>query len=128
MLEVVKSIFDTPLPTVNRALIRHLETVQRDYMWDFVAKHGAEFIDTPDRTALAYLLARRLAMSLSGPGIRQLAEDLGDSTGSSVDENKVHPMRYYVMPPVETSPLTGDLYRGPIGPAGRILDTSHTIM
>ena len=115
LLEVVKSIFDTPLPTVNRALIRHLETVQRDYMWDFVAKHGAEFIDTPDRTALAYLLARRLAMSLSGPGIRQLAEDLGDSTGSSVDENKVHPMRYYVMPPVETSPLTGDLYRGPIG-------------
>ncbi len=115
LLEVVKNIFDTPLPTVNRALIRHLETVQRDYMWDFVAKHGQEFIDTPDRTALAYLLARRLAMSLSGPGIRQLAQDLGDSTGGFVVENKVHPMRYYVMPPVEKSPLTGDLYQGDIG-------------
>ena len=115
LLAAVKKIFDTPLPTVNRALIRHLETVQRAYMWDFVAKHGAEFIDTSDHTALAYLLARRLAMSLSGSGIGQLANDLGDSTGISVVGNKVHPMQYYVMPPVEISPLTGDLYRGPIG-------------
>ena len=115
LLEVVEEIFNSHLPTVNRALIRHLETVQRDYMWDFVAKHGAEFIDTSDHTALAYLLARRLAMSLSGSGIGQLANDLGDSTGISVVGNKVHPMRYYVMPPVEKSPLTGDLYRGLIG-------------
>ena len=60
LLAAVKKIFDAHLPVVNRALIRHLERVQRDYMWDFVAKHGAEFIDTPDRTALAYLLARRV--------------------------------------------------------------------
>ena len=115
LLAMVKKIFDAHLPVVNRALIRHLERVQRDYMWDFVAKHGAEFIDTPDRTALAYLLARRLAMSLSGSGIGQLAQDLGDSTGISMDENRVHPMRYYVMPPVVPSPLTGDLYQGNIG-------------
>ena len=115
LLEVVEEIFSGHLPTVNRALIRHLETVQRDYMWDFVAKHEADLIGTADRTALAYLLTRRLAMYLSGPGIRQLAQDLGDSTGSSVDDNTVHPMRYYVMPPVETLPLTGDLYRGNIG-------------
>ena len=114
LLAAIKNIFDTPLPTVNRALIRHLETVQRGYMWDFVAKHGADLIDTSDRTALAYLLARRLAMYLSGPGIRQLAQDLGDSTEISVVGNKVHPMQYYVMPPVETSPLTGDLYQGNI--------------
>ena len=115
LLEVVKNIFDTPLPTVNRALIKHLETVQRDYMWGFVAQHEAEFINTSDRTALAYLLARRLAMSLSGPGIEQLSQDLGDSTEFSLDEGRVHPMQYYVMPPVEISPLTGDLYRVRIG-------------
>lgn len=115
LLAAVKKIFDTPLPTVNRALIKHLETVQRDYMWEFVAKHGAEFIDTSDRIALAYLLARRLAMSLSGSGIQQLSQDLGDSTEFSLDEERVHPMQYYVIPPVETSPLTGDLYRVRIG-------------
>ena len=115
LLKVVEEIFDGHLPIVNRALISHLERVQRDYMWDFVEEHGPEFINTPDRTALAYLLARRLAMSLSGSGIGELAKDLGDSTGISVVGNKVHPMQYYVMPPVEKSPLTGDLYRGSIG-------------
>jgi len=115
LLETVRSIFATRLPAVNRALIRHLETVQRDYMWDFVATHWERFGDTPDRTALAYLLARRLAMSLSGPGIRQLAQDLGDPTGAAAVEGRVHPMQYYVMPPIEPAPLAGDLYQGQIG-------------
>jgi hypothetical protein len=30
-------------------------------------------------------------------------------------EGRVHPMQYYVMPPVEPSPLAGDLYQGQIG-------------
>ncbi len=60
LLETVRGIFATRLPAVNRALLRHLEAVQRDYMWDFVAVHWDQFGDTPDRTGLAYLLARRL--------------------------------------------------------------------
>lgn len=114
LLKVVKSIIATHIPTVNRALIRHLETVQRDYMWEFVAKHWEQFGDTSDRTALAYLLARRLAISLSGPGIQQLAQDLGDPTGTAVTEGTVYPMQYYLMPPVETAPLSGDVYHGQI--------------
>lgn len=93
LLEAIRAIFTSRLPAVNRALIRHLETVQRDYMWAFVAKHWEQFGDTADRTALAYLLARRLALSLSGPGIQQLAQDLGDTTGGGVTEGLVHPMR-----------------------------------
>lgn len=115
LLETVRSIFATRLPAVNRALIRHLEAVQRDYMWDFVATHWEQFGDTADRTALAYLLARRLAMSLSGPGIRQLAQELGDTSGVAAVEGRLHPMQYYVMPPVEPAPLAGDLYQGQIG-------------
>ncbi len=115
LLVAVRNIFMTRLPAVNRALIRHLETVQRDYMWEFVAKHWERFGDTADRTALAYLLARRLAISLSGSGIQQLAQDLGDPTGTGAAEGQVHPMRYYVMPPVEKSPLAGDLYQGQVG-------------
>lgn len=115
LLETVRSIFSTRVPSVNRALIRHLETIQRDYMWDFVANHWDQFDDTQDRTALAYLLARRLAISLAGPGIHQLAKDLGDPTGNTAAEGRVHPMQYYVMPPVASTPLVGDLYKGPIG-------------
>ena len=115
LLEVVRGIFATRLPAVNRTLIRHMETVQRDYMWDFVATHWDQFGGTSDRTALAYLLARRLAMSLSGPGVQQLAKDLGDPLGNAVAEGQVHPMQYYVMPPVDVSPLMGDLYSGQIG-------------
>lgn len=115
LLEAIRQIFASRLPAVNRALVRHLETVQRDYMWEFVAKHWERFGSTADRAALAYLLARRLAMSLSGPGIQQLAQDLGNTTGVGTTEGLVHPMRYYVMPPVEKSPLAGDLYRGQIG-------------
>lgn len=115
LLETVRSVFATRLPAVNRALLRHLDTVQRDYMWGFVARNWHQFGDTSDRTALAYLLARRLALSLSRQGIQHLAQELGDPTGRAIAEGLVHPMQYYVMPPVEPSPLAGDLYQGQIG-------------
>jgi CheY-like chemotaxis protein len=114
LLDSLNSIFATRLPAVNRALIRHLETIQRDYMWDFVANHWEQFGDTSDHTSLAYLLARRLATSLSGSGIQQLAQELGDSTGTAVAEGHRHPMQYYVIPPVEPAPLAGDVYEGHI--------------
>lgn len=81
---------------------------------NFVAQNWEQFGDTPDRTALAHLLARRLAISLSGPGIQQLARDLGDSIGGT-SEGTVHPMQYYLMPPVEPTPLSGDVYKGQVG-------------
>jgi len=115
LLDSLSSIFATRLPAVNRALIRHLETIQRDYMWDFVAHHWEQFGDTSDHTSLAYLLARRLATSLSGSGIQQLAQELGDSVGTAVTEGQMHPMQYYVIPPVEPAPLAGDVYQGQIG-------------
>lgn len=111
--EAIKDIFSTKLPAVNRALIRHVEKVQRDYTWDFVAEHWSSFEDATDRTGLAYLLARRLAKSLSAPGIQQLTRELGDPTGDAVTEGLVHPMEYYIIPPVEELPaLAGDLYYG----------------
>lgn len=110
LLKEISKIFQTNLPAVNRALIRHLETIQRDYMWGFVTENWDQLGDTPDRASLAYLLARRLAISLSGPGMKQLLEDLGAQEGLEA-EDKVHPMKYYVMPPLESSPATGDLYQ-----------------
>jgi CheY-like chemotaxis protein len=113
LIDEVKNLFATNLPAVNRALLRHLETVQRDYMWQFVTSNWDELNETPDRSALAYLLARRLALSLSERGIKELISDLG---GKPEDvAASIHPMQYYIIPPVETSPLAGDIYGGRIG-------------
>jgi CheY-like chemotaxis protein len=110
VLSIVKEILSTRIPLVNRALLRHVKEVQRDYMWDFVARNWEKFGDTPDRTSLAYLLARRLAKSLDGPGIQQLADELGDTTGVWCGEDNVHPMMYYVIPPISAEPTTGDIF------------------
>jgi len=32
-----------------------------------------------------------------------------------VTEGQMHPMQYYVMPPVELAPLAGDIYQGQVG-------------
>jgi len=80
-------------------------------MWDFVARNWEKFGDTLDRTSLAYLLARRLAKSLDGPGIQELAERLGDSTKIMCSEDNVHPMRYYIVPPLGIRPMAGDVIK-----------------
>lgn len=111
LLATIKEIFSTRLPFVNRALLRHLEEVQRVYMWNFVSVNWEKLGDTPDRTALAYLLARRLAKSLDSPGIQHLAEKLGDTSGTWCSEDNVHPMMYYIIPPMSTKPMLGDIIR-----------------
>ena len=62
------------------------------------------------------MLARRLASSLSGPGIRRLAEDPGGQFKESIDADHVHPMQFYIMPPLDERPImSGDVYAGKIG-------------
>ena len=39
-----------------------------------------------------------------------MLDDLGAQEGLEA-KDKVHPMKYYVMPPLESSPVTGDLYQ-----------------
>jgi len=115
LLRTIREVFDTALLQTNRALVQHLENVQRDYMWDFVAEHWNSFAEGADRRELAYLLAKRLAVSLSGSGIQQLAQNMGDTTGEFTSGERVHPMYCYLLPPVESTPLAGDLYHGTIG-------------
>ncbi len=110
----VRQLFETQLPEVNRILFEHVEAVQRDYMWDFVGPNWESFSAQAGRGGLALLLARRLALSLSGTAVEKLAARLGDLDAIS-EEGRVAPMRYYVLPPVEVRPLVGDLYEGDMG-------------
>ena len=111
LLAVVQELFQTELPAVNRALLRLIEDEQRQYMWDFVAKHWEALREEADPAAIAYLLARRLGRSMSGPGIARLAAELGAAPKPPA-EGKVHSAEMYIVPPMAgTKPGVGDLFR-----------------
>lgn len=110
LLEAVRAVFASGLPDVNRALLRHVEYVQRDWMWKFVVPNWAQLAVSEDRRSLAYLLARRLAMSLSVDGIDALVAGLGGAAATA-ESRGVHPVQYYLLPPVMETHMAGDLLR-----------------
>ena len=111
LLDTIKELLASKIPHVNREIMRHVDEVQRKYMWDFAAANWAAYSDTADKTSLAYLLARRLSRSLDGPGIQNLAAKLGDTGSIWCDEQNVHPMMYYVFPPLGNRYLAGDIFQ-----------------
>ncbi len=119
LLDAIKKMFKTKLPYINKALTRHVEEVQRRYMWDFVEKHWSDFIKSDNEGELAYLLARRLALSLSVNNIRELKTELGSLVGKVLTEENnqieslsyAHPVTYYICPVISKNHRTGDLYK-----------------
>jgi CheY-like chemotaxis protein len=114
LLETVKVIIDRGLPSVNRALLEHVDKVQREYMWGFVSENWDDLGANEDKTAVAQLLARRLAMSLAEGGVDDLIVRLGGEPPPGDQESVVSPIRYYIIPPVSTRRLVGDVLRGTI--------------
>ena len=113
--DAVQTVLNSQLPQVNRALVDYIDSIQRDYMWRFVAKNWDKITNEADRTAVAYLLARRLAFTMSDPTTTRLGQDLGSRFSTSAETDEIHPMQYYVMPPVEELPMmAGDIYKGEI--------------
>lgn len=109
LLRVIGEVVATKLPTVNRALTNHVQSIQRDYMWNFVVENWDRLSLTSDHASLAYLLARRLAVSLSGEGMDRFIKDLGDEVKQTVD--RVHPMNYYLIPPLHGNARVGDVFK-----------------
>ena len=104
---------DSGLLRINRELNLHFESMIRDYLWDFVPQHWDELHGTEEGEAtLAYLLSRRIASSLDAVGADRLANRLGSAGGSGGGvEGKVHPLRYYIIPPDLDGYRTGDILR-----------------
>lgn len=97
LVSVLNEVFETRLP----ALVHHLEDVQRKFVWEelpglWPATEAGNAIEP------AYLLARRLSRTLSGPPVKNF---LG------MDGQDAHPIEFYVVPPVPDEWLTGDLFR-----------------
>ena len=113
LLEAIRRVLSSQLPAVNRALARHVDKIQREYMWEFVANNWDRITGQGDSVSIAYLLARRLATSLSDQPIAQLAGELTGQFDVSNQNDRVHPMQYYVMPPMsKPARLAGDIYKG----------------
>ncbi len=121
LLNAANAFIDSGLLALNRGLSQHVETILLDYMEGFVAKHWSSFATLPDKRALAYLVARRLAMSLSSTHIDELARALGDVTFKNNNDNArgeselAQRMQYYIIPPVSKDFLAGDIIEGEFG-------------
>lgn len=116
LLAVAGELIATKLPHLNRALLAHVQRVQADYMWDFVANHWAALAAERDGLTLAYLLARRLSASLTAGQIGRLAAALGHHEAALPQDNNVHAAEYYVMPSLLGAPsLAGDIHALPDG-------------
>lgn len=100
----VRNVLATRLP----ALTRRLEEVQRSYMWDFVSAHWKDFPEAKDQADIAYLLARRLAISMEATAGKLAAtvEGSGDKPGVVA---KAHPMIMYLVPSLGPHPRAGDI-------------------
>ena len=96
--KALEYVFDTRLP----ALIRHLEDVQRSYLWTDLPKLIQESTRPLDIGEPACLVARRLAQTMSGDSLRKFL---------NVKESKVHPGEFYVIPPTGGELLSGNIYR-----------------
>jgi CheY-like chemotaxis protein len=106
----VRRVLATRLP----ALTRHVEELQRSYMWDFVTTHWKEFETAHDQADIAYLLARRLALSLQNEA-RRMARKMVGKSAPIADPKNIHPMEMYIHPPISTNRLAGDILKGVVG-------------
>lgn len=108
LLEEVLDVFEGGLPAVNRALVLGLERVQRDYLWSVGPTWQS---DDARRNSgeLLYVLSRRLAASMSGPMITELAQAVGSREPSGGDSR--HPAQLYIAPPVTVDPHPGEIVR-----------------
>lgn len=116
--EEIRRVLATKLPE----LTHRLEDLQRDYMWDFVSAHWKEFESPHDQAAVAYLLARRLALTLQSDA-RRMARAIAGKGVPMTDPNNIHPMELYVRPPVSGCPQAGDILKGKVG-----TETAHWLV
>lgn len=101
----IKDVLDTKLPR----LLRHIEEEQRRFMWESAGKIWAEDLDKNSPSDLVYLLARRLANTLSGDAVRSFLEAEGN--GGAPKSERIHAVELYVYPPFSKHLLFGDILK-----------------
>lgn len=100
LLSAVQAIFSTKLPD----LVKYIQEEQRRYIWEHVSSHWSTSSELKEDGEIAYLLARRLAGSLSPLSIRKYFNP------EYVPESSVLPVEYYIWPALHGRIHLGDVY------------------
>lgn len=102
----IEKVLASKLPFIKRMLNDYIRETLRSYLWDFVHKEWQSLSNITDDVSLNYLLARRLAHSLSKERIINLV-------GSGpTNEDMAHPMEFYIYPPIsDRVTSTGDIIK-----------------
>lgn len=107
----MKDLFATNIPQIHRAIIEHVDASLRLYMWGFVVDRWSDMKRLATGGDFVRLLLRRLGVELTR-GVAPLIGQLYPGTGVVDPEpDKVHPVEYYIKPPVSDDPQLGDLRR-----------------
>lgn len=99
----ISDIFKSKLLFLKQQLNGYVKEVMRLYFWGFIHPNWKMLEKIKDEVSLGYLAVRRLAISLSK---EKIISFLGDS---KILPNKVHPMEFYIFPPVSQEFETGDI-------------------
>lgn len=102
LVNAVRDTFSTKLPS----LIRYVQEEQKKYLWGHVEEQWSNASELKEDGEVAYLLARRLANSLSAVSIRRFFNP------EHVGPTSVHPVEYYIWPSLNNTVSLGDIYVG----------------
>lgn len=105
----IEDLFTTNLPQIHRAMVDHLDGALRSYMWTFVPDHWEVIQPLACQSDFVRLLLRRLALEFT-KGVAPTIESLyPGSAAVDPDPDKIHPVEYYVKPPIGKDPQLGDV-------------------
>lgn len=114
---VAEELFTTRIPQIFRGITEHMQSMFRDYMWQFVDKNWGVLEPLSGKPEFLRLVLSRLGASLSGAGVARLSASIFDGhLDGDAATGMVHPAEYYVMPPMDgASVKMGDLRIRTIG-------------
>lgn len=108
LMEEIKLIFQTKMPQIHRATIDHLDQSLGLFMWGFVAPRWSDLKSIADKPEFFRLILQRLASAMSREGVSKAVESVYDNVIPDTLD-KIHVTEFYVMPPMSTDPMLGDI-------------------
>lgn len=119
--DTLRQIFAARIPQIHRAAVDHLAGALRSYMWGFVTDNWEEIRGLTEQPDFVRLLLKRLGLQFTH-GVAGLIRTLYPGADASDPAgDTVHPVEYYVRPPIGPHPQLGDLRRLPVGTETEVL-------
>lgn len=101
--EEVTKMISSNIGLLKQKINNHINEALREFFWETVHVQKDIFQNIDEETSLGYLMLRRIANSLSNTNIKKLTGD------DAVEENKAHPMEFYIFPTNSTEYEAGEI-------------------